>query len=179
MAPTEKEFLEIVIKSIDLLLGIATFLIGFLIYKKGIAEYRNSNKVKRAEFLEKLIQDFNGDALKVAKYVLDDFEVKGRYGEELPVILRNHKTKDINDKTEVEIRASFDMLLDFFIKLSYYRQNDLITREELIYFRYYIRKISISDWDSPASDPKKEGVRIFINTYYDREPFVYLFKEVV
>ncbi|MFN5168939.1 MAG: hypothetical protein ACK5DD_04900 [Cyclobacteriaceae bacterium] len=178
MEDIDKNFWEVVLGSADLVVGFATFLIGFLIYKKGIAEYRGSNKVKRAEFLEKLIQDFNGEPLKTAKLLLDDFIVDDFYQTDLPKVLRDHKSTGIEKDAELKIRASFDALLDFFIKLSYYRQNELITRDELIYFRYYIRKIAITDWDKKNEDPKAEGIRIFITTYYEKDPFEFLFKEV-
>jgi hypothetical protein len=58
----------------------------------------------------------------------------------LLVILRDHNAIPINDDGEIAIRASFDALLDFFVKLEYLLSIKVIKKGEIEYFKYYIDK---------------------------------------
>jgi hypothetical protein len=174
-----KNLFDVINDCIGILVSMATFYVGYLIYTRGIVEYKNGNRLKRAEFLEKLIQDFKKSSMDIAKDLLDDFIVKGKYQADLPVILRDHKIADVIDPTELDIRASFDELFDFFTKLSYYRRNELITAKELAYFKYYINKIRVDDFGKVNSDNAKEGARTYINTYYFKEDFEIIFSDIM
>jgi len=161
---------------------IATTL-GFLIT---FAEYRKSNRIKRSEFLEKLITEFNEEKTYAAKKLLDDFwfddtlqnhhELKEMSAKEfiergsgkkkiglsrhLKIVLRDHK--DSPEQTEgispVEqvVRESFDQLLDFFTKLDYYLSLKLISKKELSYFEYYI---------NCCNEKAEGGVMIYAKAY--------------
>jgi hypothetical protein len=182
--------------TVGLLISVATLILAYIIYKKGIIEYHDTNKTKRAEFLEKLIESFNADSLTIAKQTLDDFvfptglKFTSETYYSLPCVnfvqtLRDHtKTVDgITDDTELQIRASFSALLDFFSKLSYYLSNELITKKELGYFKYYIDRINYIDSKSVTRDSKserlrKDGIKIFVNTYFDSAEYEKLFAAV-
>lgn len=202
MPDCQESTLKIISELSGLAISIGTFVIGLFIYNRGLGEYRISNKAKRAEFLEKLIKMFDDTPLKPAKDILEDFvypdhlSIKGMTNEQynkLPSVnivktLRDDKTADVLDPTELEIRKSFSDLLDFFAKLSYYLDNELITPKELGYFRYYIDKINYNI-KKPVlqSDPqgvresierenhKKAGIETFIRTYFYPEDFERLF----
>ena len=55
-----------------ILIGGFVALIGLI---RGLFEYIKSNRMKRAEFLEALIKEFNDDKMFIAKKLLDDFWV--------------------------------------------------------------------------------------------------------
>jgi hypothetical protein len=46
----------------------------------------------------------------------------------------------IKDVGEHKIRESFDALIDFFVRLEYLMRLDLITRDDITFFEYYIEK---------------------------------------
>lgn len=138
------------------LLTLFTFLMTFL-------EFRKNNKIKRAEFLEKLTSEFNESNLLLAKKILDDFWVetegspeltdadlirqgsreaipKEELKNQLAHLLRYHGDIAVTGFGEQQVRQSFDDLLDFFTKLQYYLDLRLITRDEIAYFGYYLRK---------------------------------------
>jgi hypothetical protein len=56
-------------------------------------------------------------------------------------ILRDHTTSTIVDEGEMEIRSSFDIILDFFGRIGYLVKVGLMEKEETFYFLYYIKKI--------------------------------------
>lgn len=159
MSKKELEILELVLK-----VGAAAG--GFILFFKGFFEYRKANRVKRAEFLDKMISDFNLPDKKTAVQVLDDFGYQGAQFPQnhISIYLRDHRQQPIANVDEVAVRASFDSLLDFLTRLSYYLQNDLISERELIYFRYYLVKVR----DNPA-------VRNYIRLYFYERDFDALF----
>ena len=137
-------------------LTILTFCITYL-------EFRKNNKVKRAEFLEKLSQEFNDTKMYLAKKILDDFWIEEngsinlsdeelvRLGSEKRIpkkdlktkisrLLRSHEKEAVTGYGEQKARQSFDDLLDFFTKLEYYLSLNLISEQELSYFKYYLEK---------------------------------------
>jgi hypothetical protein len=194
--------LKIVTELSGLIISIATFVTGAILFFRGYREYKISNKVKRAEFLERLITMFNEPELKPAKDILEDFvypdsvriaemsEEQYRVHASVNLIktLRNHHDEDVTNPIELEVRKSFSDLLDFFSKLSYYLDNELITAKELGYFKYYLEKIDYNVKKSVnSSDPKgtreaikrenlkKLAAKKFIETYFYPEDFERLF----
>jgi len=148
---------------IGIIIAIITSIIAIIGFVKGLKEYKNNNRIKKAEFLEKLIDEFNDNKMFLAKRVLDDFyidvELSGNetdveiieksnkisiedveYVKKIKNILRNHKEEVILNPVEHRVRQSFDDLLDFFEKLVYYFELELISPKELKYFKYYIEK---------------------------------------
>lgn len=130
---------------------------------KGLMEFIKNNRIKRAEFLEKLIQEFNEPKLFLAKRLLDDFWVEPDGAESMSDIkllkmgsaekkdagqlsalfrelLRNHAERSVTGYGEQQSRQSFDDLLDFFTKLDYYLSLQLISKQELIYFLFYFER---------------------------------------
>jgi len=180
MNPLYKDFFDATKDIANVIISGFTLWIGYLIYTKGIVEYRNGNQIKRAEFLEKLIEDFRKKEMSLAKNMLDDFTVYNKSSAGLPRILRDHKGENnlVTEQAELDIRASFDDLFDFFTKLAYYRKNNLISADELGYFHYYIDKIKVEDFESKCDDPKKEGARLYIRSYFNRKDFEFLFLSV-
>ncbi len=130
---------------------------------KGLLEYIKANRIKRAEFLEKLIVEFNESGLFIAKRILDDFWVNTEGNREnsdeeliregsrekkekevlkslVKELLRNHTERSVTGEGEHRARQSFDDLLDFFTKLDYYLTLKLISKQELNYFLYFIQR---------------------------------------
>jgi hypothetical protein len=135
----------------------------FITFVKGIMEYTKSNRIKRTEFLEKLIAEFNDRKMFLAKKILDDFwfddrglskmsdeelirngskEVvqKPQMEEAVIRLLRNHASESVTGYGEQKVRQSLDDLLDFFARLDYYVTLRVIGKEELVYFIYYIER---------------------------------------
>lgn len=166
-------------ETIDLLIKGVTAFVGILLFFKGLKEFRRTNKIKRADFLDKLISEFLQSESEIARHLLDDFvyvktqdrnktpEEQYQLATPLRSYLRHHNEAPIKTEDEMIVRKSFDNLLDFFTKLSYYLSNNLITRKELIYFRYYILKIQ-----------EKEEVLKFIEKYFYLQDFEKLFNAV-
>lgn len=156
---------------------IGTFLLALTASFIALMEYHSNNKIKRAEFLEKLIIEFHDQKTKIAQSLLDDFiyvSIENRTlspkqqlenAKSLSIFLRDHKIEAITGRDEIEVRESFDHLLDFFTKLSYYSKQHLITPAELSYFNYYISKIK-----------HNKQVETYIKTYYCWDDFLLLFK---
>lgn len=130
---------------------------------KGLVEFKKNNQVKRAEFLEKLILEFNDQKMFLAKRILDDFwidleaetgtsdtdlvkigslEAKDENQLKMLVkdLLRHHSERSVINDNEHRARQSFDDLLDFFTKLDYYLTLKLISKKELTYFIYYFER---------------------------------------
>lgn len=140
---------------------------ALLLFFRGYLEYRRANATRRAEFLDKMIHEFNAPEKKIALALLDDYGYNGEHGfcaVDLSVVLRDHTKLAIATLVEVDCRKSFDSLLDFCTRLSYYVQNDLMSSRELIYFRYYLEKVR----DNAA-------VRAYINRYFYAKDFEELF----
>ena len=121
---------------------------AIFIFIRGIMEYRNTNRTRQAEFLEKLITGFEAPGLSLALRILDGYSYEDRENNllekgqgsvlNLEEILRNHKQKPVTSAFEIKIRDSFCAFLDYISKLNYYLHNELINKDELQYFRYYI-----------------------------------------
>lgn len=133
---------------------------GFI---KGLIEFSKTNKIKRAEFLEKLILEFNDPKMFIAKRILDDFWIEthgdpemtdskllesGSLKKKEPAelkqlvkkLLRSHSDESVTGYGEHRARQSFDDMLDFFTKLEYYLSLKLISKQELSYFKYYFER---------------------------------------
>jgi hypothetical protein len=115
------------------LIAAVVALVGFI---WGLITYRRDQNLRRKDVI-------------FPKYLLDDKKVERRPNWKWPddfyrrqylsIILRK---KEINDAGEFDIRESFDALLDFFYKLEYLYETDIIRSKEIIYFKYYLDKIS-------------------------------------
>jgi hypothetical protein len=143
--------LDLALQIVGILGGIA----GALGFFWGLYEYRQTQKVKRQQLLFELIETFDNEKHKMyrAKRILDDFTITPEspswhhneselwYRQKnLSTMLRDHKEISILDPGENQIRESFDALLDFFGKLEYLVEIGLMTRSELDYFEYFLRK---------------------------------------
>jgi hypothetical protein len=121
----------------------------------GIYTYMKSQVAKRVEVLFPLIKEFDeSKTMNHAKFLLDAHyiiikekkeeeevpEVTGWNKDDLELVLRDHRIEPIGS-AEAEIRESFDSLLDFFCKLDYLLEIKQITKQEILYFRYYIDKV--------------------------------------
>ena len=164
---------------IDALKLAVTAIGGITLFFIGRFEYSKSVKVKRAEFLDKLVTEFLNKDTEVARNMLDDYVYVIEENRELDPVaqksqatplaayLRDHDIDPIGRKDEIAVRRSFDKLLDFMTKLSYYLSNNLISSSELQYFRYYIHKID-----------NKAEVKGYISKYFYLEDFILLFNAV-
>lgn len=171
------DFFSIV--NFEFLLKVGGGIGGLMLFFRGLTEYRRNSSIKRAEFLDRLIADFSRKENQIALRMLDDFVyVKPENSDALPheqavrddglaIYLRNHRNPGnaITEEYEIVVRNSFDSLFDFFTKLSYYLQNNLITPKELIYFQYYIDKIKT----------KKEALG-YVRIYFYYSDFEKLFQ---
>jgi hypothetical protein len=113
--------------------------------------------------LESLIKDLNHPSSLLARKVLDDFWInlegtpeitdetliaqgsavsieKEELCKNVKSLLRNHRESPVVLHAEQRSRQSFDDLLDFFMKLNYYLEIGLVTKKELLYFKYYLRR---------------------------------------
>jgi len=168
----------VALDSWEIMIGMLLAALGFIIT---YAEYKKSNRIKRAEFLEELIAEFNESKTYIARKLLDDFwfdgklanpkeysdeafikggsgKAKGNLAADLAMVLRDHKGQDneVIDEGEQRVRESFDELLEFFTKLEYYLSLKLISKPELYYFEYYI---------NCCYHKANGGVRIFAAAY--------------
>jgi hypothetical protein len=129
------------------LIGAAAGLAGLF---KGLKTYESEQKSKRKDVIFPLLEEFDkSKEMEYAKNILDGRNLnpeqgwkypKGYYNRnDLAIILRDSKpTFGIDDLGEVAIRHSFDALLDFFCKLEYLLNINLVRVEEIEYFRYYL-----------------------------------------
>src|SRR6185312_13278586 len=69
----DKIILGLSLKDWAWLIGGLFTVAGFI---KALMEFIKSNRIKRAEFLEKLIQEFNEPKMFLAKRILDDFWIE-------------------------------------------------------------------------------------------------------
>lgn len=159
---------ELEISNAQFWINLVGALVGLSLLFKGYFEYQKSNQIKRAEFLEKMIVEFGAPERKLALEILEGYGHQGKNGYylvDMKRTLRDHRTSEpITSSDEVAVRKSFDALLDFLTKLSYYTQNGLMSKKELIYFRYYLEKIR----DQPE-------VRAYISSYFYPSDFDKLF----
>jgi hypothetical protein len=129
----------------ELIIKTTTLVVSFVIALKGLFEYSKSQKVKKFEILNKLIDEFEHTKTEVARLILDEFSVEGDNGKvykrDLQETLRNHKDKLIPFGIETEVRESFDKLLDFYSKLEYMLMLGLLNKNDLFYFQYCLQKI--------------------------------------
>jgi hypothetical protein len=125
--------------------GIATVLIGF---RKWLTEQQQIRISRQAETVKDvvlpLILEFDkSEELMIAKNILDDTPIGNRFYDEkrLSSTLRDHRNnREPWVKGDKAVRDSFDSLLDFFSKLEYLSSIDLLSQQQLEYFRYYIDK---------------------------------------
>jgi hypothetical protein len=113
-----------------------------IVFLVGRVEYRNSIKIRRAEFLDKLIAEFQDKNTSIARGLLDDYvyvtdkmkeltpSQQKEMAEPLSKYLRDHHEHPIENDEEIKVTKSFDALFDFFTKLSYYLSNKLISPKE-------------------------------------------------
>ncbi len=166
--------------TIELIIKIITAVIGIFVFWKGTVEYRQNTRTKQAEFLEKLIAGFSAKEMQMAIRILDgytyqhegeDWKLTGQHKEgpaSLVHVLRDHRVEPVAQPEEIAIRDSFCALLDYFSKLNYYLHNQLINKDELLYFRYYIDNAM-----------KNEAVLNYIRFYYFTDTdFDELFAEI-
>lgn len=128
-----------------------------------IITWNRDTDIKRANFLEDKIKEFEDSPTFLARRILDGYSSYTSYNESLQNITdeemiqigssRLGDTSDITLKnlhkvlgenlpsisiSNQKIRQSFDRLLDFFGKLEYYIELNLLTKKEAAYFYYYI-----------------------------------------
>ena len=158
-SPEDKENLSQMNSQINSLITWSVGGGGIVTFIWGVYEYRKNRILKRQEILFVLIQEFDKDLdtqpnkMKDAKTLLDDFNIpkydKSYKHENLKEILRYHGKREdddydldgnVDDAGEIEIRASFDELLNYFGKLGYLLDRGLIKKDEIRYFEYYIKK---------------------------------------
>lgn len=146
----------------DLLLKLLAIIAAAIGFGFTIVTWREQVHIKRAEFLESRIREFNDSSTYLARAILDNFEIKAHNTSYLSIQAMidggssgNRDSTDIGldnldsvlDQqlpvtlnSEQRIRRSFDELLDFFGKLEYYIKLDLMTEYEMKYFEYYFEK---------------------------------------
>jgi hypothetical protein len=120
-------------------INIGTAVGGIIAFLKGLKEYQANNRIKRAEFLEKLIIEFLEPKNDIARALLDDFVYVSEVNKNaspieqkemaipLSTFLRDHLAEPICLTDEIKVRKSFDNLFDFLTKISYYLKQQLIT----------------------------------------------------
>lgn len=120
----------------------------------GIITYIQNRVLKRQEIILPLMREFEeSPRLKTAKDILEDKPLypNSRMGWNIDIddyytrihlkdILRPRDERPVQDKGENEIRESFDALLDFFGKLGYLLDIEVISRKEIRFFLYFIKK---------------------------------------
>jgi YVTN family beta-propeller protein len=124
----------------------------------GIRTYKQSQVLKNKDVLKDiiypLVEEFdNRSKFGIAKDLLDDKSVKFETNEKDPandypnrvylknkldVILRDHNKRRINTIGEEKIREAFDHFLDFLVKLEYLVNIELVSMEQISYFKYFI-----------------------------------------
>jgi hypothetical protein len=149
----------------DARISILTLIGSVIAFAFTIITWKEQNHIKRAEFLEAKITEFQDTTKLIARSILDGYAVcdtcnntrvnitdqemiaigSSRTGDTTDIKLENlgntlsERLPSINISKQ-RVRQSFDRLLDFFGKLEYYIGLDLMTKDEVKYFRYYIDK---------------------------------------
>jgi hypothetical protein len=135
---------------------VISIIIGIVGITYGTLQFFRNRRLKRQEIILPLIREFDtSKKLQLAKMILDDFVLypEKRMGwsikeeryyrrQNLGKILRYPMKPEevIVDQGEHDIRDSFSSLLDFFGKLGYLLDLGVITKKDLGYFQYYIRR---------------------------------------
>lgn len=135
-----------------------------------ILSWNRDTDIKRANFLEEKIKEFEDSSTFIARRILDGYGCctdcndslqsiadremisigSSREGHPSDITLKNleevlcENLPGINISNQ-KIRQSFDRLLDFFGKLEYYIDLDLLTPKEATYFYYYIERCAKND----------------------------------
>jgi hypothetical protein len=128
-----------IIETITIIIATGGFVIGLITYK-------TEQTLKRKENLFSELEKFDKDEdLDCAKAILDDFGItvggKTFHKSTLQDTLRDHRKVGVTHEGEIEVRESFDSLLDFFGRLEYLIQKKLLDKEkDLYHFEYYITK---------------------------------------
>ncbi len=144
------DYTTLIIGTVTAAGGIATVFIGF---RRWLTEQKQSRISRQTETVKNvvlpLILEFDkSEELMIAKNVLDDTPIEyGFYDKEkLSRTLRDHRNnREPWVKGDKPVRDSFDSLLDFFSKLEYLFSIDLLTQQQLEYFRYYINQAAESN----------------------------------
>jgi hypothetical protein len=130
--------MKFLISHFDFIVKFFSLIRGFCLFLKDVIEYSNCNKIRKAEFLEKLIAGFDSPSMVMAIRILDGYYYRSNDPKDIEVeseqegkmnlhkILKNHKVIPVTSPFEVEVRDSFCSLLDYFSKLNYYLSNNLI-----------------------------------------------------
>lgn len=160
---TTYEKYEVWIKSLALLGSAIAFIFS-------IVTWREQVHIKRADFLELKIKEFEDSSMLIAKSLLDSFAIcdicnsdssklsdremisigSSRDGVSSDIKLGNlnealNEALPSTNFSKQRVRLSFDKLLDFFGKLEYYLSLNLMSKDEVKYFYYYIEKSAKND----------------------------------
>lgn len=136
---------------------VGALLFSILQYKKEQEKNRSAQAQSRRDTVNKLISEYRrSEKIQLALKILDDFVVepldekdivKPKHPPDyyrisnLGSILKDHSKGSITDPGEIAIRDAFDELLDFLGILGYYLSVEVITKQDLSYFEYYIKKL--------------------------------------
>jgi hypothetical protein len=145
---------SLVIQILGIAGGIATAIVGLVTYRQGVATTR---KDVLKDIIFPLIKDYDeSEKIDLATKILDDIPISeertppkedrpyGLYDKKrLLKTLEHHdikNTKDNWDKGDTKVRESFDTILSFFGRLESLISINLVTKQELNYFHYFIKK---------------------------------------
>lgn len=152
-------------KNLELLVKYLTFFGSATAFILTLYQWREQTNIKRAEFLESKIEDFENPKNFLARSILDSFSVayesvnktdedivrigSSRRGYEKDIQFKNLASNLLAQLPDTSncrqrVKLSFDHLLDFFGKLEYYHSLQLLTDSEILYFNYYLEKCSAS-----------------------------------
>jgi hypothetical protein len=164
---TQKETWDVVLKSIAIFGSFVAFIFS-------LVTWNEQNHIKRADFLENKITEFEDTSKLLARSILDNFAVcdtanaiAATMRAQEMIFIGSSRIKDSLDKnpditfenigkalnkllpdtsiSRQKVRLSFDKLLDFFGKLDYYTNLDLMTKKEVEYFTYYVKRCADND----------------------------------
>jgi hypothetical protein len=176
---------------------IVPVLIALSRYKQSQDIRKDELKLRRQEMLFHLINEAetteNSEKMFLAISVLDNFSCEvpinnknngninkaafeyylNNYKEfDLNHILRPHD-EPITDEKERAIRQSFDALLDYFCKIEYMYRAEIITDQELNYFRYFVLMMknnnAIRNYIEKYKTPLSNEFFNQVNTIYDND----------
>lgn len=161
-------------ENFDIWLKILTLIGSIIAFVFTLITWNEQNQTKRADFLENKIKEFDDTSTLIARSILDDFAICDtinaiaiNMSAQEMIYIGSSRIKDSTDKvldiqlinigktlnrdlpdtsiSRQKVRLSFDKLLAFFGKLDYYLKLGLMTKKEVEYFTYYIRKCSDND----------------------------------
>jgi hypothetical protein len=138
-----------------LMTSIATSAVGIIGGWSAVSTYKRNQTLKRQEVLLPLMKEFDTDKnIFYAKELIDRVPVQikdekenfnGNYTyDDLKRLLNEVKGKEL-DKDEITMRIVIDSLLNFFGKLAYLIEIKILTRQDIVYFEYYVRKATQSE----------------------------------